>query len=148
MQEEEDAISFLFRNIDHFALNDFGAPNNIPLVSVNSAGFLLEFYIKENYKLTTKENLQRILHKLNIMYKEYNLKIFRVKISMALKGSEHGAAKMFIYNKVTKQIKEFSYTECSVPHINNNDTYNVTKIPTYMCGTIWRTLKQAIRKRC
>jgi hypothetical protein len=41
MEEEEYAISFLFRNIGHFALNDFGTPNNMPLVSVNSAGFLL-----------------------------------------------------------------------------------------------------------
>jgi hypothetical protein len=84
--------------------------------------FCFEFYIKENYKLTIKGNLQRILHTLNITCKEYILKIFRAKISMAFKASEHVTPKMFIDNKVTEQIKEFSYSECSVPHINNNDT--------------------------
>jgi hypothetical protein len=57
----------------------------------------------------TGDDLQRSLHKLNLICKEYNLKISTVKAKvMAFKGSEHLRAKIMINCKVIEQTKEFN----------------------------------------
>jgi hypothetical protein len=75
----------------------------------------------------TEENLQKALHKLNLLITEYGLTIYVKKKSMAFEGRDPVRTKRVIDNKIVEQVKSFNYlgnmisheTELDIDKLNN-----------------------------
>lgn len=59
---------------------------------------------------------------------------------MEFQENYHMRTKILTDNKVTEQIKEFTYLGCSIPYVNNN-TYNQLQRFQDIHGTIQQTFK-------
>lgn len=94
----------------------------------------------------TEDDLQRSLHQLNNLCKTYNMKISYNKTKvMAFKGTYPVRTKIIIDNRPIEQVSHFNYLGCDVSYNYDNDITNKLHKYQYICGTIYRSLRNKVR---
>ena len=94
-----------------------------------------------------EDELQRMLYKLNIVAKTYNMEISPEKTKvMTFKGSHPVRSKIILENKTIEQVSKFNYLGCDISFVNEIDVNNKINKFSYITGTLKRSLRNKARK--
>jgi predicted DNA-binding protein (UPF0278 family) len=94
-----------------------------------------------------EENLQKAMHKLIKIIKEYNLTISTKKTKvMAFTGKHTVRSKIIIYDTLIEQVNHFNYVGCNTSIFDNKDLETKLRKFNHTCGTIRRILNKKTRK--
>jgi hypothetical protein len=95
----------------------------------------------------SEDNLQRAIHRLNVLSKDYNMRISTDKTKvLALRGKDPIRIKIVINERILDQVLNFNYLDYNMG-LNRDMDINV-KLQRFqqICGTIKRTLARKVRK--